>query len=349
MAKKKTGDEEGLTALKAALKSGDYARLYLVYGQETYLRDYYLTQLRKKLVSGPMEEFNYHRLEGRDLEVNELYEAVEMLPMMAEKTLVEVVDYDLFRAPEEDRTLLTELFSDLPDYCCLVFVFDTVAYSPDGRLRKLTQAIQEHGQVVEFAQQSESQLVDWVRRRFRAAGKTIDDRLCRYLVFTTGGSMTTMGVEIDKVAAYAEAPQIARADIDAVVEPVLAARVFDITDALAEKNFDSAIQKLRDIFKMQEEPIPVCAVIGSQLRRLRCARVLMAAGKGAGELMKLCGLGDYAARRTMSSARKFSDRWCDHAVVAAAETDYRLKTSYDEGERLVELLLVDLALEAGRD
>jgi DNA polymerase-3 subunit delta len=72
----------------------------------------------------------------------------------------------------------------------------------------------------------------------------------------------------------------------------------------------------------------------------------MGAGKGAGDLMKLCGMGDYAARLTMTSARKFSDGWCDRAVVAAAETDYKLKTSFDDGERLVELLLMQLALEA---
>lgn len=348
MAKKNTDHAAGLSALKSALKTGSFARLYLLYGQEAYLREYYLGQLRKKLVSGPVEEFNYHRFDGKGMDLNELQSAVEMLPMMADKTLVEVVDYDLFKAPESDRSRLVEIFSDLPDYCCLVFVFDTVEYRPDGRQRKLTAAIREYGQVVEFAKQSETLLADWTRRRFKAAGKAIDDDLCRCLVFLTGGSMTTMGSEIDKVAAYASGVQISRADIDAMVDPVLDAQVFDITNAMANKKFDVAVQKLRDIFKLQQEPIMVCAVIGSQLRRLRSARVLMAAGKGAGELMKLCGIGDYAARLTMSAARKFTDQWCNMAVVAAAETDYRLKTSYDDGERLVELLLMTLALEAGR-
>jgi DNA polymerase-3 subunit delta len=346
MAKKKPNDAAGLDALKAALKTGNYARLYLLHGEEAYLREYYLGQLRKKLVSGPMEEFNYHRFEGKSLDLDDLSGAVEMLPMMADKTLVEVVDYDLFKTSESDREKLVAMLSDLPDYCCLVFVFDTVAYSPDGRLKKLSAAVKDNGVAVEFGKQSESLLVDWVRRRFRAAGKTIDDSQCRYLIFLTGGSMTTMGSEIDKVAAYAAGTEVTRSDIDAMVDPVLDAQVFDITNAMADKKFDVAMQKLRDIFKLQQEPIMVCAVIGSQLRRLRCARVLMGAGKGAGDLMKLCGMGDYAARLTMTSARKFSDGWCDRAVVAAAETDYKLKTSFDDGERLVELLLMQLALEA---
>ena len=48
---------------------------------------------------------------------------------------------------------------------------------------------------------------------------------------------------------------------------------------------------------------------------------------------------DFAARNTMAAARGFSMAWCEKAVVWCAETDYRLKTSYDDPQRLVEQLI----------
>ena len=348
MAKKKTEDAgAGLRRLRQDLKAGTPGRLYVFHGEEAFLRNSWLGQLRKKLTDGPAEAFNHHRFEGRNLEMDVLEDAVSSLAMMAERTLIEVEDYDPFRAAEAEREKLTAILNDLPDYCCLVFIFNTVEWKPDGRQRKLSAAFRDNGQIVEFGKQSESSLASWIVRHFQALGKQIDGTLCRRMIFLTGGDMTTLLSEIEKVAACAAGDQITQADIDAVVEPVLDARVFEITDALAGRRFDTALQKLEDIFRMQVEPIPVCAVIGSQLRRLRCARVLMAAGRGAADLKQLCGIGEYPARLAMDAARKFSDSWCDMAVVAAAETDYALKTSLDDGERLVELLLVRLAQEAG--
>ena len=349
MAKKKQTEDPGagLRALKQDLKAGTPARLYIFHGEEAFLRSSWLEQLRGKLVSGPMETVNHHRFEGRNLSLDALEDAVSSLPMMAEQTLVEVDDYDMFKAAEADRSRLAALLADLPDYCCLVFIFSTVAWKPDGRQKKLMEPIRKYGRIVEFGKQSEASLSNWIVRHFRALDKSIDSGLCRRMIFLTGGDMSTLLTEIEKVAACAPGQQITQADIDAVVEPVLDARVFDITDALADRNFNLALQKLQEIFRMQAEPIQVCAVIGGQLRRLRCARVLTGAGRGMAELQRLCGIGDYQARLTMQAARKFSDSWCSMAVVAACETDYALKSSLDDGERLLELLLMRLALEAG--
>ena len=62
--------------------------------------------------------------------------------------------------------------------------------------------------------------------------------------------------------------------------------------------------------------------------------------------MKLCGMPDYPARKTMEAARGFSAPFCKKAAELILETDYRLKTSYDDSQRLLELLVLELAREA---
>lgn len=346
MATPKNGQPDGLARLKADLKAKQPGNLYVFFGEEGYLRRYYLEQLRKQLLGGPAETFNVHRFTSENMSLDGLQDAVEALPMMAERTMIQVDDYDLFKAAEADRERLIAMLSDLPDYCCLVFYYEAAAYKPDKRLKKLYAALTGNGTEVEFCKQGARELGSWVRRHFLGHQKDIDDKLCQYLIFQTGGTMTALASEIEKICAYAERSTICRADIDAVVEPVLDAVVFDITDAIAGGDYGLALRKLQTLLQMQEEPIPILGAIGAQMRRLRCAKVLAAAGKGGDSLMKFCSIGDYPARKTMAAASRVSQQFCDRAVILCAETDYRMKTSYDSPQRLLEFLLLQLAEEA---
>ena len=102
------------------------------------------------------------------------------------------------------------------------------------------------------------------------------------------------------------------------------------------------------MLKLQTEPIPIVATIGAQARRLYAAKLLQNAGKSAEALTSLCGIAPYAAAKTMQQARRLSERFCRRAVELCLQTDVRMKTSYDDPERLLELLVVELAQEARR-
>lgn len=96
---------------------------------------------------------------------------------------------------------------------------------------------------------------------------------------------------------------------------------------------------------MQQEPIAILGAVSAQLRRISAARTLIDHGRGADDLMRLCGLKDFAARNTMSLARKFSVEFCQKAAELCMETDWKMKTSFDSPERLLELLLLRLGQE----
>ena len=269
--------------------------------------------------------------------------------MMAEHTFVQVDEVDIFKLPEGERNKIAETLSDIPDYCTVVFTYETVAWKPDKRLKKVWEVIDAKASAVEFAKQTERDLIAWVQRHFAARKKVITPDLCAYLIDITGGTMTALSGEIAKIAAYSGAEHICKADIDAVTEPVMDAVVFQMTDLLSRGQYGKALQKLQTLLKMQQEPIAILGAIGGNFRRIATARTLMDNGRQAGELMKLCGMADYAARKTMDAARNFSPEFCATAARLVLETDYKMKTSFDEQERLLELLVLRLAQEARRD
>ena len=347
MARQKEADTGlALRRLKAALRTGEVDRLYFFYGEESFLREYYTAQLKKKLLSGPAAEFNLHEFTASELTPQLLSEAVDAVPMMAERTLILVDDVDLFKQPEAQRAQYTQILSGLPDYCCVCFTYDTVEFRLNGTMKKLAECLRAHAQLVEFARQSERDLVSWIIRHFQAQGKSISDELCRYLIFLTDGLMTTLAGEISKIAAYSQGAQITRGDLDAVVIPALNAQTFDISDAIASGRYELALRKLRELYAMQTEPLAILGAIGAQLRRMLYARLILASGGSQQDFMELTGLRSYPAGLAISAARRVSDGFCRRAAELCLQTDYDVKTGAQEPKAALELLIVQLAQEA---
>ena len=161
-------EHKGFTQLKADLKAQQLQNAYIFYGEETYLRARYLQQVRQLLIPAGFEEFNDHHLSGKGLTVQTLTEVVEAMPMMAQHTLVTVEDMDLFKLDEGQRNALIALLEDLPEYCTLIFIYDTLEYKRDGKMKKLCAALDKSVCEVEFRQQERAQLLRWVKRRFAA-------------------------------------------------------------------------------------------------------------------------------------------------------------------------------------
>ncbi len=346
---RKTEQPSMLQTLKEQLKQNTPARLYFFYGEETFLLHHYLKQLKKTLIDPVTESFNYHKLTPESFDIRTFADCVENLPMMAEHTLVIVDEIDIFKMNEADRDAMAEILSDIPDYCTVVFTYETTTFKPDKRFKKLWDAVEQNGLQVDFQKQNQRDLVTWIGRHFAAAGKKITPDLCVYLIDITGGTMTALSGEISKICAYSGAEAVCKADIDAVVEPVLDAVVFQMTDLLGNGAYGAALLKLQQLLKMQQEPLSILGAVGMHFRRLSAARILLDNGKTADDLMKIAGLKDYAARKTISAAGRFSAKFYEKAAQLVLESDQRIKTSFDAPERILEVLILRLAQEAKND
>ena len=339
------GRSGGYEALRAAIRAGVPANLYIFYGEERYLLQTMAQQLKDLLIPESFEEFNYHRLTGKGLTVQELAETAEAMPMMAEHTLITVTDMDIFKLDEGQRTALIQLLSDFPPYCTLVFLYEQVTYKRDGKMKKLCAALNESVQEVEFVQQERSDLLKWLKRRFAATGHDIDQTAADHLLFTCGSLMRGLIPEIEKIAAYAKGERITVADIDAVAEPVLDARIFDMTNAVTARDYDRAAAILSELLRMQTEPIVILAALGKELRRLYTARLALDGGKDRIWLKELWSMSsDYPAKLLLQAARNVDHAWCRQAVKRSQTLDRRMKSERNmDSEGELKLFLMELA------
>ena len=345
MAKKSGGKAEKTDygALSRALRENGPERLYLLWGEEDYLRESFFAQVKEACLSGGADDFNYHRLSGEDFDVRAFSQAVDAMPFLGGHTLVEVRGFDPNSVKEEAAERLAAVLSDIPDYCTVCLLLP-IGASPDGRL-SFVKTLKKLGNAIEFTPQSQSLLASWIRRHFEALGKSISQQNCEKLIFTAGELMTRLVPEIEKLAAGAPGDEITSADIDRLVQRIPEASVFEMTDRLAERNYDAAAALLAELLQSGEHPIMLLALIGGQMRKLYVARVALDEKKDRNFVMTACNLKmPFMAEKLLRSAPGFSAAQLAYAVALCAECDYRMKSSSEDDEELLKELLLRIAV-----
>ena len=117
-----------------------------------------------------------------------------------------------------------------------------------------------------------------------------------------------------------------------------------MTDAISEKKFDAAAKIMSELLQMKEAPIMMTAMIGRQMRQMLAAKIVYNNGGDEQQLKSVLNIkSDYAARLVLNSSRKFSIKWCTDAVRLCGETDLKMKSSGEDPQQLLKMLLLQLA------
>lgn len=324
MAKGKTKEEKlNYNAEVRALREQGPERMYLLWGPEDYLRELFVEELKKICLPDMDDGFSYKRMDGPDIDAEDLREAVDAVPFLSERTFVELRGVDLNKVSDSD--MVWKALADIPEYCTVCFVQNT-QFEPDGRL-KLIKNIRSSARELKFTRQSQSQLTAWVLKRFSALGKSVELDAIHRLLFISGDIMSRLIPEIEKIAAYSKSETVTVSDVEAVANHIPEAIIFDMTDYIAKREYNNAARVLSELLSdKNNEPIPMLALLGQQMRRLYSARVCIDMQMGNQWLMDLCGLKyEFIATKLLSSARAFSMPQLKRAVEICAETDYRMK------------------------
>ena len=317
------------------LKADGPQRLYLLCGEEVYLRQAFFEELKSACLGDADRAFNDKRLTGGE-DLGELSQAVDAMPFFAGRTFVEVWDFDPSRFRDASWERLKAILSDIPDYCTVALLTPAGA-SPDGRLASV-RALKKLGQYLEFTPQEGPALTGWIGKRFAALGKTISRKDAEYLIFCAGGLMNGLLPEIEKLAAGTEGSEIARRDIDAMVQRLPEAEVFDLTDMLSAGRFDDAAQTLAQLLAMREEPIKLLALIGMQMRRVFAVKLAAEERRSREETMELSGVRyDFILQKLRQSAKRYTLPQLADILDMCARYDYKMKsTGLDSGALLRE-------------
>ena len=315
MAKRKKEAALNYAAEIRKLKEEGPARLYFLWGEEEYLRDSFLNTLREICCPDGGEDFQIRVFKEAQVDPAELRYAIDTLPFFSERSLIEIRDLDYNKLGDADR--LIEVLSDIPDYCTVAFRLNQ-GEEPNGK-SKLVKFLRANAAEIRFTVQDQNMLFRWITRRFAFYGKGVEMEAAQRLIYLSGDQMKALIPEIEKIA------------------------TFDLTDALAERRFNTASGLLADLLEQRDTSVPaILSLLSNQFRRL-----LISADAGdTASVMELCNIKyEFMARRLLNSARNFRPEQLRHAIELCENADYRLKSEGADEKVLLKETLMRIILE----
>ncbi len=320
--------------LKKRLQA-ETAGVYVLYGEESYLTAYYADSIAKKTVDGEFDAFNLQRLDGQEVTVEQLEEAVESLPMMADKKCVCIRDMDV-TAESDDR--MDALLTELPDSCVLVFWQVTVQPNKQKGWQHFLKTAEKYGTVVRFDRKSPADAAKLLISGAKKRGCAMDGDTARYMVEQTGTDLSLLLNELEKMAALAAGGTITRQMVDAVGVKNLEARAFDLAKRILSGQKEDALLLLHQLIANREDPLAIMGALSTAFSDVYRAKVTRAAGESADSTAALFPSykgKEFRLKKAMQNAARFSTDTLRQALEILVRTDTALKTGRgDDAVRL---------------
>lgn len=331
--------------LKQHIRKKEYLPVYLMIGDESYLKQYYTNLLVEKNIEPAFESFNFDRFEGKGLDIRDVYEKAMLMPMMSDKRCVVVDDFKLDSLNDKETLAFEENLSNLPESTLLIFRQDSVPFSKKSG-KKVMGLIEKFGAVCELNKRKGQELLKPLIASAQKQGCDLSLSMAQYLTASVGDDFNVLINELNKVCNFVGEGEITKADIDAVAVKTLDSKVYYLTNALLSKDFDKAYGVLDSLLRMKTEPEYILgAIIGSYVDMYR-VKVSLASGVNPTELKNSF---NYKGREFVLSNAQRDGKKLDLAQIrscleALSEADMKLKSSRDNTSLIIEQVMVKLLL-----
>ena len=338
-------------ALKKQIKSKEFSRLYIIYGNEGYLKQFYANAICSKAVDKDFEDFNLKKLDGKDTNLNEIYDCISAFPMMSEYTCTLVKDFPLNNYIGDRAKVDGEfesIISDIPDSSILIFWMDTIDVDEkDKKWSKVIKLFDEKGVCAQIDKRSRSALEKLLVSSAAKKGCTLSrDNAC-YIINLVGEDMSTLQNELNKVCAYVNSGEIKKEHIDKTVIISVEAKIFLLSRMIVRGEADNAYENLANLFKLREEPIAILGVLSKafvDMYRVKAAReagvqnIRMAEEFPANVYKNKLFTLDNAA----TDIKNYSVTQLKNALDILSDADRRLKSTGEDGKTVLEELILRL-------
>ncbi|MGN0331041.1 MAG: DNA polymerase III subunit delta [Kineothrix sp.] len=314
------------------IRSGQLKQVYLLYGEEAYLRKQYRDKLRDALADS-RDTMNYSYFEGRDISPGEVIDLAETLPFFAERRLIVIENSGWFRKGGE---AMAEYLASPAQTCFFVFAETEV----DKRSR-IYKAVSSGGAAVEFPVQNEATLKKWILGILKKEGKQITEASLNRFLEKTGTDMENIRMELEKLLCYCmDREAVSVQDIEVICTHRISNHIFDMINAVADKKQREALELYYDLLALREPAMRILFLIARQFNLLLQVKELKGKGYDNKGIGTRTGLAPFIAGKYVAQAARFRSEYLRQALEACVEAEEAVKTGRMNDVMSVELLII---------
>ncbi len=335
------------TMLKKQIKENAFAKVYFFYGEETYLVEKYSELVVSKVVGKTMVDFNLQRFDGK-VPVNTIAEAVEALPLMAERKCVLVTDFDAEGLNAAENKKLNELIENLPNSCVLVFRILSLEINlkKSAKWKNFLKLVDKAGDTLIFDYRTPAALAKYLSDYAEKRGCALSQEDGKYLVQQCGTELILLNNEMEKLCAYVGEGTITRKQIDSIAVKTAETVTYKLANSLVAGNYEEAYRILSILFDQREEPVSILSALSGAYIDLYRAKAALESGvpiPQAAQDFEYRSL-EFKLRNAAKDCRRLKLSQLRRCLDAIYQTDKQLKSSRTDSRVLLEKLLAQLLL-----
>lgn len=330
------------TSFLKKIKSNEASGVYCFQGEEDYLAKNTINYLKKELIDESVLEFNSFEKDAADMTYNNLYEEIVRLPFMAKKRVIILYNWtDL----SKDLANNYEEIEKLKDSYILVLMS-----SPESPRKNLSivKTLMKYDRLVDFDMVNPAALKNWILKKLQEENKKISEAALRkfieYLNYSKDSefnSLYKIENEIKKLASISS-ESIDESIVDSMVNKSISSNIFNLTDAISQKNRKKAIQELNKLLNNGEEPVKILYMLSRHM--INVLKIINYKNQGYKDydIMRLVGISKFEFNKIFSTLKNFSEDKARYNLEKCMEADYILKTKKNEPNVLLFELVVSL-------
>lgn len=316
------------------IKSGRIESLYHFTGEEDFLKEEAWRKISSTLIPEDLKSFNLDLLHGSETSAVEIINKASTSPINSKKRLVVV--FDAHKLSPFYKDVLMSYLPKLPDFTCLILISPKLTSKA-----KFYSALNKLATTVDFPRLYDNQIPAWIEAKVKEYGKKIERKAFQTLHNYVGNNLSDIASEIEKLVMYVgDRKELKSADVESVVGLSKSHNIFQLNDAIGERDCRKTLEILKNLFLIGEKPGTVIYRLTEHFERLIKVKNFVPQ-KGA-SLASILKIHPYFVQKYPRQAENFSQDELEKGLVMLYQTDVGLKSSRMPDKILMELLVYNL-------
>lgn len=315
--------------------------VYYLYGDEDYLMEELVSQIKAEALTGGFASMNYNAYEGKTVDASDAVAAASTMPAFSDRRVVIIKGAEALKKAQDG--VFADYVKKPSETTTLIFVADT---SKPDKTSELFKTASEKGYVKSMNRLSGGELAAWVKKEAKRQGKGITEGAARRLVELSAGRLRDIKGELDKIILFAgDKPEVDESDVAEAGIDLREESIFVLSDAIAARDIKKALKVYERV--SGEDPLKVVGAIARQIRTILKVKVLLRKGTQAAKLASLLGIYPKYIDDYVKGSRRFTEQELKAALERLRRSDLQMKTGALPQGLIVPSLIMDLCGVAG--
>jgi len=304
----------------------------VIHGEERFFHDELVQQIDKTIFKNRAErDLNYHQFSGTEDALNEILKSCMSYPMLAERSLVIVREYNKLKFDD------TESFGKYiinPQPTTLLVIL-----APKLPTNRVTEELVARALSVQCRKPGDEEVYKWVNRKLKLAGIESEAESIQFLIENIGNNLLHLNHEVEKIINFiGKGNKLTVAEVSELTGFNREVNIFNLQKSLGVKNLDKSLKIGLQLLEQKDSLTAILPNLFTFFRRIWIVKQLRAKNLNNRQILSEVKGNQFGYIDVFSSIENFSYKKIFSIIQTLEKTEVQLKTTQRSSESLFTIL-----------